>query len=43
MINLDFEKLHSLIPAGLQDADIGGVLMMGFMHCAAVHRTVNTG
>lgn len=43
MINLDFEKLHGLIPAVLQDADSGAVLMVGFMDYAAVEKTVNTG
>jgi phosphoribosyl-ATP pyrophosphohydrolase/phosphoribosyl-AMP cyclohydrolase len=43
MIKLDFEKFHGLIPAVLQDADSGAVLMVGFMNYAAVERTLNTG
>ncbi len=43
MINIDFEKMQGLIPAVLQDADNGDVLMVGFMNREAYQRTLQTG
>lgn len=43
MIELDFAKLHGLVPAVLQDADTGAVLMVGFMNRAAYQVTLETG
>ena len=43
MIELDFDKMQGLIPAVLQDADNGDVLMVGFMNEEAFRKTVETG
>ncbi len=43
MVELDFEKLHGLIPAVLQDVDSGAVLMVGFMNSEALEKTLCTG
>jgi phosphoribosyl-ATP pyrophosphohydrolase/phosphoribosyl-AMP cyclohydrolase len=43
MIDLNFEKLHGLIPAVLQDVDSGAVLMVGFMNSEALKKTLCTG
>jgi phosphoribosyl-AMP cyclohydrolase len=43
MIDLDFDKLHGLVPAVLQDADSGAVLMLGFMNREALEKTLLTG
>src|SRR5579885_1307517 len=42
-MNLDFDKLGGLIPAVIQDAETGRVLMVGFMNEEAFRRTVDTG
>jgi len=42
-MNLDFEKLGGLIPAVVQDASDGEVLMVGFMNEESFHKTVETG
>ena len=42
-IDLDFEKLQGLVPAVLQDADSGAVLMVGFMNREALDKTLRTG
>jgi phosphoribosyl-AMP cyclohydrolase len=42
MIDLDFDKLHGLVPAVLQDADNGNVLMVGFMNREALEKTLRT-
>jgi phosphoribosyl-AMP cyclohydrolase len=42
MIDLDFDKLHGLVPAVLQDADSGKVLMVGFMNREALDKTLRT-
>jgi len=42
-MNLDFEKLGGLIPAVIQDAASGRVLMVGFMNDEAFRRTVESG
>ena len=40
---MDFTKLDGLVPAVIQDADSGEVLMVGFMNDAALARTVESG
>jgi len=42
-MNLDFDKLGGLIPAVIQDASSGRVLMVGFMNDEAFRRTVESG
>jgi phosphoribosyl-AMP cyclohydrolase len=42
-MNLDFTKLDGLLPAVIQDATSGRVLMVGFMNETAFHRTLETG
>ena len=43
MAKLDFDKMQGLIPAVLQDADSGEVLMLGFMNPAALAVTLRSG
>jgi len=43
MMDIDFEKMQGLIPAVLQDADSGEVLMVGFMNREAFERTLSSG
>ena len=43
MAKLDFDKMQGLIPAVLQDADSGEVLMLGFMNPAALAETIRSG
>lgn len=40
---IDFEKGEGLVPAIVQDADTGRVLMMGYMNQEALSRTQETG
>ncbi len=40
---MDFTKLSGLIPAIVQDADSGEVLMVGFMNAEALAETRRTG
>ena len=40
---MDFSKLQGLIPAVIQDADSGEVLMVGFMNDTALAKTRETG
>ncbi len=40
---MDFDKLGGLIPAVVQDATNGDVLMVGFMNRAALDQTVASG
>ena len=40
---LDFDKLGGLVPAIIQDAASGRVLMLGFMNDEAFRKTVQTG
>ena len=40
---LDFKKLDGLVPAVIQDAQSGRVLMLGFMNEEAFRRTVESG
>jgi len=42
-MNLDFSKLDGLVPAVIQDAASGRVLMLGFMNEEAFRKTVETG
>jgi phosphoribosyl-ATP pyrophosphohydrolase/phosphoribosyl-AMP cyclohydrolase len=42
-IDMDFTKLDGLVPAVVQDADSGEVLMVGFMNETALARTRETG
>lgn len=41
-MNLDFEKMNGMIPAIVQDASSGRVLMLGFMNEEAFAQTVAT-
>ena len=41
-MNPDFSKLNGLIPAIIQDAQTGRVLMLGFMNDEAYRTTVET-
>jgi phosphoribosyl-ATP pyrophosphohydrolase/phosphoribosyl-AMP cyclohydrolase len=40
---MDYSKLDGLVPAVVQDAEAGDVLMVGFMNEAALAHTMNTG
>jgi phosphoribosyl-ATP pyrophosphohydrolase/phosphoribosyl-AMP cyclohydrolase len=40
---MDYSKLNGLIPAVIQDADSGEVLMVGFMNDEALGRTRDSG
>jgi phosphoribosyl-AMP cyclohydrolase len=42
-MQLDFSKLNGLLPAVIQDAQSGRVLMVGFMNEEAFRHTVETG
>jgi len=42
-MNLDFGKLDGLLPAVVQDATSGRVLMVGFMNDAAFQKTLESG
>ena len=42
-MNLDYTKLDGLIPAVIQDAASGRVLMVGFMNAEAFRKTCETG
>ncbi len=41
--NIDFDKMQGLIPAVVQDAATGEVLMLGFMNREAFERTLDSG
>lgn len=41
--NIDFEKMQGLVPAVVQDAATGEVLMLGFMNADAFARTLDSG
>jgi phosphoribosyl-AMP cyclohydrolase len=43
MTNLDYTKLDGLLPAVVQDATSGRVLMVGFMNDEAFRKTCETG
>lgn len=40
---LDFQKMGGILPAVIQDADTGDVLMLGFMNKEALDQTVSGG
>jgi phosphoribosyl-ATP pyrophosphohydrolase/phosphoribosyl-AMP cyclohydrolase len=40
---LDFAKVGGLVPAIVQDADSGAVLMLGYMNAAALRATLERG
>jgi phosphoribosyl-AMP cyclohydrolase / phosphoribosyl-ATP pyrophosphohydrolase len=42
-MNIDFEKVNGLVPAIIQDADTGKVLMLGYMNQEAVDQTESSG
>jgi phosphoribosyl-AMP cyclohydrolase len=42
-MNLDYSKLNGVLPAVIQDATSGRVLMVGFMNEEAFRRTIETG
>jgi phosphoribosyl-AMP cyclohydrolase len=42
-MNLDYSKLNGVLPAVIQDATSGRVLMVGFMNEEAFQRTIETG
>ncbi len=42
-LNMDYTKLGGLVPAVIQDAESGEVLMVGFMNDTALARTRETG
>jgi phosphoribosyl-AMP cyclohydrolase len=42
-MKLDFEKMGGLVPAIIQDADTGKVLMLAYMHTIAWEKTLETG
>ena len=43
MVRIDFEKMQGLIPAVVQDAVTGEVLMLGFMNQEALDKTLTSG
>ena len=42
-MNIDFKKMEGLIPAVVQDAFTGKVLMLGYMNEAALAKTEESG
>ena len=42
-MELDFKKLDGLVPAVIQDAGTGEVLMLGFMNQESFEKTLNSG
>jgi phosphoribosyl-AMP cyclohydrolase len=42
-MKLDYSKLNGVVPAVVQDATTGRVLMVGFMNEEALQRTIATG
>lgn len=42
-MEIDFEKMNGLVPAIIQDAETGAVLMLGFMNEEAYAKTIETG
>jgi len=43
MTEIDFDKMRGLAPAIVQDAASGEVLMLGFMNCEALEKTLASG
>src|ERR1700756_5298930 len=42
-MNIDFDKMQGLVPAIVQDADNGDILMLGFVNAESLLRTFSTG
>ena len=42
-MNIDFDKMQGLVPAIVQDAANGEILMLGFMNCEAWEKTQEIG
>ena len=42
-MEIDFDKMQGLAPAVIQDAGTGELLMVGFMNCEALDKTLRTG
>ena len=42
-MKIDFDKMEGLVPAVVQDAESGELLMVGFMNPAALDTTLRTG
>ncbi len=42
-MNIDFDKNNGLVPAIIQDAVTGKVLMLGYMNCEAYEKTIESG
>jgi phosphoribosyl-AMP cyclohydrolase len=42
-MEIDFDKMQGLVPAVIQDADTGKLLMVGFMNREALNMTLHTG
>jgi phosphoribosyl-AMP cyclohydrolase len=42
-MEIDFDKMQGLVPAIVQDADNGELLMVGFMNREALNMTLHTG
>src|SRR5246127_2856268 len=42
-MNIDFDKMQGLVPAIVQDADNGDILMLGFVNAESLQRTFSTG
>src|SRR6266851_2063559 len=42
-MNIDFEKMQGLVPAIVQDAGNGDILMLGFMNSEAWEKTLASG
>lgn len=43
MQQIDFDKMNGLVPAVVQDATTGQVLMVGFMNAASYQKTLESG
>src|SRR3954454_23410892 len=43
MMKIDFEKMDGLVPAIVQDAENGDILMLGFMNQESFEKTFATG
>ncbi len=42
-MQIDFEKMQGLVPAIVQDADNGDILMLGFVNAESLQSTFSTG
>jgi len=42
-MNIDFDKMQGLVPAVVQDAENGEILMLGFMNNEAWEKTASSG